>query len=59
MLGLYTLLSVVLCLELLADYEVELAAAHCALAVWAVETVAPVDTQQTNHWQVDAQTCTQ
>ena len=49
MLG-YTLFClVVLCLELLADYEVELTATHCALAKWTVEAVAPVDTQQTNH----------
>ena len=46
-------------LELLTYHKVELAATCLAVAIGFVETVSPVDTQQTNHWQVDTQTCTE
>ena len=40
-----------LTLELLSEDEVELAAAVCLTAEDAVETVSPVDTEQSNHRQ--------
>jgi hypothetical protein len=41
-------------LELLTQDEVELASALCSVNL--VESVSPVDTHHTNHWQEDAHT---
>ena len=47
-------LSIVNCLKFLSDDKVEIASASLRAAVWAVETVGPVDTHQSDHWKEDA-----
>ena len=47
-------LSIVNCLKFLSDDKVEIASASLRAAVWAVETVGPVDTHQPDHREEDA-----